>query len=98
MSILFFTAPGTIIRKGGYGLPLVVSILLFISYHFLGIFSKNLAEDGSINPILGSWLSTIIMLPFSVYLTYCATNDKGVFNFKDFIVTYFKKIVSYERT
>ena len=82
--ILFFIgAPlGTIIRKGGYGLPLVVSILLFISYHFLGIFSKNLAEDGSINPILGSWLSTIIMLPFSVYLTYCATNDKSVFNIK----------------
>ncbi len=97
--ILFFIgAPlGTIIRKGGYGLPLVVSILLFISYHFLGIFSKNLAEDGSINPILGSWLSTLIMLPFSVYLTYCATNDKSVFNFKDFIITYFKKIVNYVR-
>ena len=75
--ILFFIgAPlGTIINKGGYGLPLVISILLFLVYHFLGIFSKNLAEDGSISPILSSWLSTIIMLPISVYLTHRATND-----------------------
>ena len=75
--ILFFIgAPlGTIINKGGYGLPLVISILLFLVYHFLGIFSKNLAEDGSISPILSSWLSTIIMLPISIYLTHRATND-----------------------
>ena len=75
--ILFFIgAPlGTIIKKGGYGLPLVISILLFLAYHFLGIFSKNLAEDGSISPILSSWLSTIIMLPISIYLTHRATND-----------------------
>ena len=75
--ILFFIgAPlGTIINKGGYGLPLVISIVLFLVYHFLGIFSKNLAEDGSISPILSSWLSTIIMLPISIYLTHRATND-----------------------
>ena len=83
--ILFFIgAPlGTIIRKGGYGLPLVISILLFLAYHFLGIFSKNLAEDSSINPVLASWLSTLIMLPISMYLTYKATNDRSVFNFGD---------------
>ena len=92
--ILFFIgAPlGTIIRKGGYGLPLVISILLFLAYHFLGIFSKNLAEDSSINPILASWLSTLIMLPFSIYLTYRATNDKSVFNFGDILVLLYKKI------
>ena len=92
--ILFFIgAPlGTIIRKGGYGLPLVISILLFLAYHFLGIFSKNLAEDSSINPILASWLSTLIMLPISIYLTYRATNDKSVFNFGDIIVSLYEKI------
>jgi len=92
--ILFFIgAPlGTIIRKGGYGLPLVISILLFLVYHFLGIFSKNLAEDSSINPILASWLSTLIMLPFSIYLTYRATNDRSVFNFGDKILKLYKKI------
>ncbi len=97
--ILFFIgAPlGTIIKKGGYGLPLVISILLFLAYHFLGIFAKNLAEDSSINPILASWLSTLIMLPFSIYLTYRATNDRSVFNFGDNIISFFKKIKNYVR-
>ena len=97
--ILFFIgAPlGTIIRKGGYGLPLVISILFFLAYHFLGIFSKNLAEDSSINPILASWLSTLIMLPFSIYLTYRATNDQSVFNFGDSVISFYKKIGNYVR-
>ncbi len=95
--ILFFIgAPlGTIIRKGGYGLPLVISILLFLAYHFLGIFSKNLAEDSSINPILASWLSTLIMLPLSIYLTYRATNDRSIFNFGDGMISFYKKIDKY---
>ena len=92
--ILFFIgAPlGTIIRKGGYGLPLVISILLFLAYHFLGIFSKNLAEDSSINPVLASWLSTLIMLPISMYLTYKATNDRSVFNFGDKFLNFLAKL------
>jgi lipopolysaccharide export system permease protein len=81
--ILFFIgAPlGAIIRKGGFGLPLVISIVLFLVYHFIGIFTKNLAEDNSINPMLASWLSTIIMLPISIYLTNRATKDRSIFNF-----------------
>ena len=84
--ILFFIgAPlGAIIRKGGFGLPLVISIVLFLVYHFIGIFTKNLAEDSSISPILASWLSTIIMLPISIYLTNRATKDRSVFNFDNF--------------
>ena len=90
--ILFFIgAPlGTIIKKGGYGLPLVISILLFLAYHFLGIFSKNLAEDGSISPILSSWLSTIIMLPVSIYLTYRATNDGSSNKLYSFFINLYK--------
>ena len=90
--ILFFIgAPlGTIIKKGGYGLPLVISILLFLAYHFLGIFSKNLAEDGSISPILSSWLSTIIMLPISIYLTRRATNDGSSNKLYSFFINLYK--------
>ncbi|NRD24198.1 YjgP/YjgQ family permease [Winogradskyella litoriviva] len=81
--ILFFVgAPlGALIRKGGLGLPMVIAIVLFLTYHFFGIFAKNSAEKGSFNPIIGSWLSTAIMLPLSIYLTRRATNDKGVFQF-----------------
>ena len=85
--ILFFVgAPlGALIRKGGIGLPLVVAILLFLTYHFIGIFAKNSSEDGTLNPILATWLSTLIMLPLGVYLTRRATNDKGLFDFDSYL-------------
>lgn len=79
--ILFFVgAPlGALIRKGGIGLPMVIAILLFLTYHFIGIFSKNNAKAGALDPVLASWLSTLIMLPLSVYLTNRATKDRGIF-------------------
>ncbi len=85
--ILFFVgAPlGAIIRKGGMGLPMVVAILLFLTYHFIGIFAKNSAEDGSISPFLATWLSTLIMLPLGIFLTYRATTDQGLFAFDTII-------------
>lgn len=91
--ILFFVgAPlGALIRKGGLGLPMVVAIVLFLTYHFFGIFSKNSAEKGSFSPIIGVWLSTAVMLPLSIYLTSRATNDKGVFQF-DFIIVPLKRL------
>ncbi len=81
--VLFFVgAPlGAIIRKGGMGLPMVMAILLFLTYHFIGIFAKNSAEEGSMSPFLASWLSTIIMLPIGILLTYRATTDQGLFTF-----------------
>lgn len=80
--ILFFVgAPlGALIKKGGLGLPMVIAIVLFLVYHFIGIFAKNSAEDSSLNPMLSSWLSTIIMLPVSIYLTSRATKDRGLFD------------------
>ncbi|GAA4320167.1 LptF/LptG family permease [Pontixanthobacter gangjinensis] len=85
--VLFFVgAPlGAIIRKGGMGLPIVVAILLFLTYHFIGIFAKNSAEDGSIPAFIATWLSTWIMLPLGIYLTYRATTDQGLFVFDNFI-------------
>ena len=79
--ILFFVgAPlGALIRKGGIGLPLVIAILLFLTYHFIGIFAKNSSLDDSLNPIAATWLSTAIMLPLSIYLTRRATKDRPLF-------------------
>jgi lipopolysaccharide export system permease protein len=81
--ILFFVgAPlGALIRKGGIGLPMVIAILLFLTYHFIGIFAKNSAKDGSLNPAIASWFSTVIMLPLGYYLTKRATADRGIFEF-----------------
>ena len=81
--ILFFVgAPlGAIIRKGGLGLPMVIAIVLFLAYYFIGVFAGNYAKEGNIHPIFGAWLSTLIMLPLSFYLTKRATADRGLMDF-----------------
>ena len=71
---------GALIRKGGLGLPLVLSVVIFLVYHYIGLFSKNAAEDGTIHPMLASWVSTIILAPFSVILMNRASSDKGFLN------------------
>ncbi|MDT0539905.1 LptF/LptG family permease [Croceitalea sp. P059] len=94
--ILFFVgAPlGAIIRKGGLGLPMVIAIILFLAYYFIGVFADNYAKKGAWHPIIGAWLSTLIMLPLGVSLTKRATNDKGLMsigNVIDSITAVFKK-------
>lgn len=94
--ILFFVgAPlGAIIRKGGLGLPMVVAIMLFLTYYFIGVFASNYAKEGNISNILGAWLPTLIMLPLGISLTRRATADKGLIGFGhivDGIKSLFKK-------
>jgi lipopolysaccharide export system permease protein len=93
--ILFFVgAPlGALIRKGGIGLPLVIAILIFLTYHFIGLFAKNSSEDSSIDPVLAAWLSSLILLPFSIYLTNRATKDRAIVDF-DSILIPLKQLVS----
>ena len=92
--VLFFVgAPlGAIIRKGGIGLPLVFAIILFLIYHFVGILAQNAAETGQISPFLSAWISTFIMFPLGVFLTYRATTDQGFGSF-DFISVPLRKLL-----
>lgn len=78
--ILFFVgAPlGAIIRKGGLGLPMVIAIVLFLTYYFIGVFAGNYSKEGNIHPAVGAWMSTLIMLPLSILLTKRATADRGL--------------------
>ena len=78
--ILFFIgAPlGALIRKGGMGTPLVVSVLLFIVYYTLSVIGEKAAIEGSMTCTLGSWLSTIVFLPFGLFLTIQATIDSSL--------------------
>ncbi len=80
--ILFFVgAPlGALIRKGGLGLPMVIAVVLFLTYHFLGIFAVNSGKNDVINPAFATWVSTLVMLPLSIYLTSRATKDRGLFD------------------
>ncbi len=81
--ILFFIgAPlGAIIRKGGMGLPLVVATIFFLTYHFIGIFAEKSATEGAFPAWLGAWMSTLIIFPIGIFLTYRATTDQGFFDF-----------------
>lgn len=93
--ILFFVgAPlGALIRKGGIGLPLVIAILIFLTYHFISIFAKNSSEDNSLNPIFATWLAGIIMLPFSIYLTSRATKDRALMDLDAILIPLKKRLV-----
>ncbi len=85
--VLFFIgAPlGSIIRKGGFGLPMVVAIFIFVIYFFISSLGKNLAEESVISAALGGWLSTIILLPFGFFLTRRAAKDMGIINFSNIL-------------
>lgn len=71
---------GAIIRKGGLGMPVVVSVGFFVIYYIITITGQKMASEGSWNAFLGMWIATFILLPISVYLTYKATNDSNLFN------------------
>ena len=75
--VLFFIgAPlGAIIRKGGLGMPVVVSVVFFLFYHIIGITGEKLVRNLEVEPIFGMWASTIILSPIGAYLTYKATTD-----------------------
>ena len=93
--ILFFVgAPlGALIRKGGIGLPLVIAILIFLTYHFISIFAKNSSEDNSLDPVFATWLAGLIMLPFSVYLTSRATRDRALLDVDSLLIPMKQKLV-----
>lgn len=77
----FIGAPlGAIIRKGGLGLPAVISVLIFIFYYIINTSGMKMARDGSWNMVYGMWISSVVLLPFGVFLTYKANKDSVVFN------------------
>ncbi|WP_445720031.1 LptF/LptG family permease [Flavobacterium sp.] len=93
--MFFIGAPlGAIIRKGGLGLPIVFAMLIFIAFHFINTFGRKLAEESTITPFIGSWMSSIIMTPFAILLTYRATNDIGLMINFDWLTDPIMKIIN----
>ena len=91
----FIGAPlGAIIRKGGLGMPVVVSIFLFIIYYIIDMMGIRSAREAVITPQLGTWISSLILLPLGVILTYKSVKDSEMMN-TDAYTNFFKKIVSF---
>lgn len=79
---LFIGAPlGSIVKKGGYGYPLLFAILFFMLFIIVNILGEKLNKGGTVGPIVGAWLPCIVLTPFAIYLTYKALNDSS---FKEF--------------
>jgi len=80
--VLFFIgAPlGAIIRKGGLGLPLIISVVFFVIYHVISISGEKSVKAEQMEPIVGMWLSSAVLLPLGVFLTYKATTDSPLFD------------------
>ena len=75
----FIGAPlGAIIRKGGLGLPIVISVVFFVIYYIITITSQRIAVAGDMPIFLGVWLSSIIILPIGIFLTIKATTDSAL--------------------
>lgn len=89
LSCLFFFfvgAPlGAIIRKGGLGMPTVISVLIFIFYYIINTSGMKMARDGSWQMWYGMWISSFILIPFGLFLTYKSNKDSVVFNMEAYI-------------
>ncbi len=94
----FIGAPlGAIIRKGGLGTPLVISVLLFLVYYIIENTGYKMARDGRIAVWAGMWLSTSILLPLGIFVTYKAMNDSAVFN-KDLYINLIRRCFGLKET
>ncbi len=80
--VFFFVgAPlGALIRKGGLGTPVIISILFFVVYWVFDISGKKLANDAELTPFMGTFMSSFVLIPIGIFLTYKAVKDSSIFN------------------
>ena len=86
---------GAIIRKGGLGMPIVISVIFFVIYYIISMSGEKMAKEGTWSSILGMWISSIVLFPIAVYLTRKATNDSALLDIDWYIGRYkhYKEIV-----
>lgn len=88
---------GAIIRKGGIGMPIVVSVIFFVIYYIITIIGEKFVKDGALPAYVGVWLSSMILFPVAIFLTYKSTNDSALFNVDSYIAKY-KRVINFFRT
>ncbi len=92
MVLFFIGAPlGAIIRKGGLGLPVVMSVLFFLVYHIISTIGEKSVKQGSLAPSIGMWVAIFTLAPLGAFLTYKATADSVLFDI-DYYKRWFKKL------
>lgn len=100
--LFFIGAPlGALIKKGGFGLPMVLAILIFVVYFFINSLGKNIAEESSISSLIGGWLATVILTPLGILLTRRATkgtSSGGFDRVSTSITNFFKRFTKTKTT
>ena len=81
IALFLIGAPlGAIIRKGGLGMPVVISVIFFLLYYIIWTIGEKSAKGGSLSPVIGEWISIIVLTPIGIFLTYKAANDSVLFD------------------
>jgi lipopolysaccharide export system permease protein len=95
----FIGAPlGAIIRKGGFGMPFLVSTILFMIYYIISIMGEKFVREGILPVIIGAWLSSAVLFPFGILLTYKAATDSALLDTDSYVSAFknrFQKIKSF---
>jgi lipopolysaccharide export system permease protein len=93
LMFFFIGAPlGAIIRKGGLGMPVVVSVLFFVIYFIIDSGATRVAKSGEMNVVLGVWMSTLVLSPVGAFFTYQSNRDSVVFN-AELYVRFFRSLL-----
>jgi lipopolysaccharide export system permease protein len=81
LALFLIGAPlGAIIRKGGLGMPVVVSVIFFLIYYIISTIGEKSAKDGSLSPVIGMWIAILVLTPIGMFLSYKAANDSVLFD------------------
>ncbi len=95
IALFLIGAPlGAIIRKGGLGLPVVVSVIFFLFYYIINTIGEKYVKDGDLSPLVGSWIAIVVITPIGLFLSYKAATDSAIFDvdiYRRFFNKLFKK-------
>ncbi len=93
IALFLIGAPlGAIIRKGGLGMPVVVSVIFFLVYYIISTIGEKSVKDGDVSPIIGTWIAIIILTPIGIFLSYKAANDSVLFDMEAY-TRFFNKLI-----
>lgn len=85
---------GAIVRKGGFGVPILIAVLYFVLFHVLNVIGEKLAKELIIPPFAGMWLSSLVLMPLALFLTYKANIDSVIFRV-EWYSNFIRKIKSF---
>jgi lipopolysaccharide export system permease protein len=96
LALFLIGAPlGAIIRKGGLGLPVVVSVIFFLLYYIISTIGEKSVKDGDVSPLVGSWVAIVMITPIGIFLSYKAATDSALFDM-DVYKRFFNKLLRRE--